>query len=109
MQFLKTLFWVIFAVIVVVFSLRNWAPVSINLWSGFMLDVKLPVLLIIGMLIGFLPTYAVHRTRMWRMKRRLDTVERNAAFAASPAATAAPAIPDSAPVAPSSPTHPLDI
>ncbi len=82
MHFLKTLFWVIFTVIAVIFSLRNWVPVSINLWSGLTLDVKLPVLIIIGMLFGFLPTYAVHRTRMWRMKRRLDTVERNTAITA---------------------------
>ena len=84
MHFLKTLFWVILAVIAVIFSLRNWQPVSINLWAGLTADVKLPVLLVIGMLIGFLPTYAVHRTKLWRLKRRIDNLERNALLAAGP-------------------------
>ncbi len=78
MHFLKTLFWVVLTVIAVIFSLRNWVPVSINLWAGLTADVKLPVLIVIGMLIGFAPTYAVHRTRMWRLHRRIDTLERNA-------------------------------
>lgn len=78
MHFLKTLFWVVLTVTAVIFSLRNWVPVPINLWAGLTADVKLPVLLLIGALIGFLPTYAVHRTRMWRLQRRIDTLERNA-------------------------------
>lgn len=93
MHFLKTLFWVILAVIAVIFSLRNWQPVPINLWAGMTADVKLPLLLVIGMLIGFLPTYAVHRTKLWRLKRRIDNLERNALLAESPA----PA-PDSRPI-----------
>ena len=84
MHFLKTLFWVILAVIAVIFSLRNWQPVPISLWAGLTADVKLPVLLVISMLIGFLPTYAVHRTKLWRLRRRIDSLERNAQPAAAP-------------------------
>ena len=72
MHFLKTLFWVILAVIVVIFSLRNWMPVPISLWAGLTADVKLPVLMAISIAIGFLPTYVVHRTKLWRLKRRID-------------------------------------
>ncbi|MFZ5706139.1 MAG: hypothetical protein ACOY5R_12870 [Pseudomonadota bacterium] len=82
MHFLKTLFWVILTVVAAVFSTRNWTPVSINLWAGLTADVKLPLLLLMGALIGFLPTYAIHRTRMWRLHRRIDTLERNSALAA---------------------------
>jgi len=78
MHFLKTLFWVVLTVTAVIFSLRNWTPVPINLWAGLTADVKLPLLLLIGALIGFLPTYAVHRARMWRLQRRIDTLERSA-------------------------------
>lgn len=94
MHFLKTLFWVVLAVIAVIFSLRNWVPVPINLWAGLTADVKLPVLLVIGVLIGFLPTYAIHRTRLWRLHRRIDTLERSALqapIAPAPVATTAPA------------------
>lgn len=89
MHFLKTLFWVVLAVIAVIFSLRNWVPVPINLWAGLTADVKLPVLLLIGALIGFLPTYAIHRTKLWRLHRRIDNLERNALVAAQPAAVGA--------------------
>jgi len=85
MHFLKTLFWVILAVIAVIFALRNWVPVPVNLWAGLTADVKLPVLLVIGMLIGFLPTYAIYRTMLWRLRRRIDNLERNAALTTTPA------------------------
>lgn len=88
MHFLKTLFWVVLAVIAVIFSLRNWVPVPINLWAGMTADVKLPVFLLVGILIGFLPTYAVHRTKLWRLHRRIDNLERNALVAAPPAPAA---------------------
>ena len=91
MHFLKTLFWVVLAVIAVIFSLRNWAPVPINLWAGMTADVKLPVLLLLGVLIGFLPTYAVHRTKLWRLHRRIDNLERNALVAPSPLPSTSPA------------------
>ena len=77
MHFLKTLFWVVLAVIAVVFSLRNWSAVSVNLWAGLTADVKLPLLLAIAMLLGLVPTYAVQRARIWRLNRRIDTLERN--------------------------------
>jgi len=93
MHFLKTLFWVILAVIAVVFSLRNWAPVPISLWAGLTAEVKLPVLIVLGVLIGFVPTYAIHRTKLWRLKRRIDNLERNALLSGTPAPTAEPVNP----------------
>ncbi|ATE64099.1 LapA family protein [Rhizorhabdus dicambivorans] len=93
MHFLKTLFWVVLAVIAVIFSLRNWAPVPVNLWAGLTADVKLPVLLLVGMLIGFLPTYAIHRTKLWRLHRRIDNLERNALQSAPPAPVVEPILP----------------
>ncbi|WP_235538189.1 LapA family protein [Sphingomonas sp. Root720] len=94
MHFLKTLFWAALAVIAVIFSLRNWVPVPINLWAGLTADVKLPVVLLLGAVVGFLPTYAVHRTKLWRLHRRIDNLERNALGAASSAPLSAPAAPD---------------
>lgn len=97
MQFLKTLFWVVTAVIAVVFALRNWTPVTINLWAGLQADVKLPVLVLGAMLVGFLPTYVLHRGTRWHMRRRIETMERNMAIqmpvAAEPTAPAPSATP----------------
>jgi uncharacterized integral membrane protein len=72
MQFLKTLFWVVLAVAMVLFSLTNWNMVTINLWGGLQADIKLPLLVIGAFLIGFLPTWALYRTRVWSLKRRLE-------------------------------------
>ncbi|MCA1749339.1 MAG: hypothetical protein LC634_07335 [Sphingomonadales bacterium] len=76
MDFLKTVFWVVVSALVVIMSINNWTPVTLNMWSGLQADVKLPVLLIVIFLIGFLPTMIYYRTKQWRLMRRLDTMER---------------------------------
>ena len=73
MQFLKTLFWVVLAVVMVLFARDNWHVVPVNLWAGLVADIKLPILVLIAWLIGFLPTFIVYRARIWSLKRRLDT------------------------------------
>ena len=77
MQFLKTLFWVLIAVVVVLFASRNWSDVTLSLWSDIQADIKLPVLLLIAFLIGFLPTWLILRARIWSHRRRIDAMERN--------------------------------
>ena len=76
MQFLKTLFWVIIAVIAAVFAMRNWTVVTLNLSAGFQLDAKLPVLLLIAFLVGWVPTYLLVLTTRWTLGRRIDGAER---------------------------------
>ena len=77
MQFLKTLFWVLIAVVVVLFATRTWSDVSLSLWSDIQADIKLPVLLLIVFLLGFLPTWLTMRARLWSHRRRIDVMERN--------------------------------
>ncbi len=79
MQFLKTLFWVVIAVVAAVFAYRNWEPVTLNLWGGLQADVKLPVLVIAAFLIGLLPGVLLHQATRWRLRRRLAEAERNLA------------------------------
>lgn len=76
MQFLRTLFWVVIAVMAVIFAIRNWTPVVVNLWGGLEADIKLPVLLLIAFLIGFLPWFLLHKATRWQLKRKLETVQR---------------------------------
>lgn len=75
MQFLKTLFWVVFAVVMVLFARDNWHVVKppIQLWGGLELDIKLPVLVLLAFLLGFVPTFIIYRARLWSMRRRLET------------------------------------
>lgn len=85
MQFLRTAFWVVLVIIIMIFTVTNWTPVSINLWSGKQLVTKLPVLVIVAFLAGSLPFWALHKATRWRLRRKLDNAER-ALAAAVPAA-----------------------
>src|SRR5687768_11625860 len=72
MQFLKTLFWVTVAVVLVLFARENWAPVPVDL-GNHIVEVKLPVLVVGAFLLGFLPTFILYRARLWSLRRRLET------------------------------------
>jgi len=76
MNFLKTLFWVVVAVWLAIFANRNWADVTINLWGNIQADVKLPVLILLTFLLGFLPPFLILRGRIWGLKRKLALAER---------------------------------
>ena len=76
MQFLKTLFWVVLAIVAAVFAMNNWQPVKVMLWGGLVLEIKLPVLVFGAFLIGFLPTFGWPRGSRWRMQRRIESHER---------------------------------
>jgi uncharacterized membrane protein YciS (DUF1049 family) len=79
MQFLKTLFWVLLAVVVALFGSRNWSNVTLNLWGDIQADIKVPILLLIVFLLGFLPTWLIMRARIWSLNRRLDALDRTRA------------------------------
>jgi len=76
MNFLRTLFWVVVAVSLAIFATRNWTDVTINLWGNIQADVKLPVLILLAFLIGFLPPFLILRGRIWALKRKLALAER---------------------------------
>ena len=77
MQFLKTLLWVLLAVVVALFASRNWVPVTLALWGDIQADIKLPALLLLVFLAGFLPTWLTMRAKMWALTRRIEAMERN--------------------------------
>jgi uncharacterized integral membrane protein len=76
MNFLKTLFWVVVAVSLAIFATRNWTDITLNLWGNIQADIKLPVLILLIFLIGFLPPFLVLRGRIWSLRRRLAVAER---------------------------------
>lgn len=86
MQFLRTVFWVVLAVVGVIFATANWTPVTVNLWSGMVLDTRLPVLMLVTFLLGLLPMLIVHRATRWSLRRRLDTANRALTETAPPPA-----------------------
>ncbi len=76
MQFLKTLFWMMLAVSIAIFATRNWRDVTVDLWGPLAADIKLPVLLGLMLLIGWLPTWLIFRGRLWQAQRKLLLLER---------------------------------
>ena len=76
MRFLKTLFWIVVAVLVSLFAARNWRDVTISLWGNLEADVKIPLLLAAMFLIALVPTVLVYRARIWRLNNRIGMARR---------------------------------
>jgi len=91
MQFLKTVFWVLLAVLVALFAVRNWGDVTLNLWGDIQADVKIPILMLVAFLLGWLPTWLIMRARLWTMRRRLEAMDRQRATEITPEPVAEPA------------------
>lgn len=76
MQFLKTLFWAMVTALVVIFASRNWFSVTVSLWGGLAADIKLPVLLLLAFLAGFVPCFVIYHAASWRFRRKTDVLQR---------------------------------
>ena len=92
MQFLKTLFWMVLAVSLAIFASRNWRDVTIDLWGPLQADIKLPLLLALMVILGWLPTWLIMRGRLWQAKRKAMLLERPVPVSPPPAATPEPTI-----------------
>jgi uncharacterized integral membrane protein len=90
MQFLRTLFWVMIAAFVAIIASENWRDVTLDLWGNLQADIKIPVLLLLAFLLGFLPTWLIMRGKIWRLKRRLLQEDQATPVPPAPAAPAAP-------------------
>jgi hypothetical protein len=86
MSFLKTLLWIVVAVIVALFCFNNWTVVDVNLWSGLILETKLPLLLAVFFLLGLIPPLLLWQATRYRLRRRMTSETGTAAAPISPAA-----------------------
>ena len=78
MQFLKTLVWMVLAVSIAIFATRNWRDVTVNLWGPLAMDIKLPLLMALMVLLGWLPTWLILRSKLWNARRKILLLERPA-------------------------------
>ena len=92
MRFLRLLFWLFLALLAALFLGRNWTDVTVDLWGNMQADIKLPLLLIIAFVLGWLPASLLWRSRLWRMKRAQ-------AIAAAPPPSFPPVTEDPEPIA----------
>jgi uncharacterized membrane protein YdfJ with MMPL/SSD domain len=93
MRFLKLLLFILLALALAWFAALNWVPVTIRLWAPYELVIRLPVLIVAAVLLGWLPSAILHSLSRWRWNRRLTRTERELEArrgAAEPAAAAPP-------------------
>jgi putative membrane protein len=76
MRFLTTLMWMAIAVVCAIFSVRNWNNVTLDLWGPLQADIKVPLLMAIMFLLGFVPIWLVMRGKLWAARRKLIALER---------------------------------
>ena len=69
MRFLNLLFWLVVVALLTSLAIENWRDVTISLWGNLQADIKIPVLLALMLLLGWLPAYVAYRTRLWRLRR----------------------------------------
>ncbi len=75
MQIIRTIAWVLLALVLLVFSFNNWDPVEIKIWENLVLETKKPALVIIAFLAGLLPIWLLYTGMRWRLTRRIKSLE----------------------------------
>lgn len=80
MQIIRTILWVIITAMLVAFIAMNWIYVPVNFWplnNGNYLHLQWPVGLValLFFLLGAIPMWLVHRATIWRLNRRIQTLE----------------------------------
>ncbi|WP_197273849.1 LapA family protein [Citromicrobium sp. JL477] len=75
MQIVRMILWVILLVAVIIFSWSNWNPVEVTIWDNLVVETKVPALVIISFLIGFLPVWLYSRGVIWSLNRKIRSLE----------------------------------
>jgi len=75
MQVIRTIIWVLILFGVLLFSFFNWNPVEVTIWDNLVVETKVPALVIISFLIGFLPVWLYSRGVIWSLNRKIRSLE----------------------------------
>lgn len=75
MQIVRTIVWVLVLAALLAFSMVNWEPVEVTIWTDLIVETKIPALVIVAFLLGLLPMWLVHRGVRWRLERRIAALE----------------------------------
>lgn len=103
MQALRTVIWVIIAVMLTVFAVANSQPVAVSVWPGYVAELPLSILIILVFLTGFLPPFLFNMGNRWMLGRKIAVQEQVIAQLKTPAPAPTPA----AMIAPDTETSPL--
>lgn len=110
MQIVRTALWVLIFVGIALFSAINWKPVEVNLWGDFVVETKVPVLVIVSFLLGLVPMWLYHRGAKWSLNRRINSLENAVRSSALSSRHSAPpsSSASAAPVSPAANPAPTD-
>ncbi|MGC1270039.1 MAG: hypothetical protein WA842_05505 [Croceibacterium sp.] len=83
MQIVRTIVWVLLLVALLIFSVANWEPlVTVRIWENMVVDTRLPAIVVVSFLLGFVPLWLLHRASLWQAHRRINALETAARAAA---------------------------
>jgi lipopolysaccharide assembly protein A len=77
MQFLRTVFWVVLAVVGVIFAFNNGQRVDVVMWDDISANTPLWMVALLSFLMGLLPILILHRATRWNLNRKLEAANRN--------------------------------
>ena len=76
MQIIRTIIWVLLLVALLLFSIANWDPtITVRIWDGIVVDTKLPAIVIVSFVIGFVPIWLYYRAAKWQWRRKVTSLE----------------------------------
>lgn len=75
MRVIRTVIWVVLLTALGLFSINNWTAVTVKIWENLLWETKLPALVILSFLAGWLPMWLLHVAGRWRMRRRISALE----------------------------------
>lgn len=92
MQIVRTIVWVVLLTALLVFSFANWDPtITVKIWRNLVVETKIPAIVIVSFLVGFVPMWLLYRANRWQLQRRIGSLEGTARQAATiPVAAPAP-------------------
>lgn len=109
MHIVRTIVWVLLLVALLIFSVANWEPVvTVRIWENLVVDTRLPAIVVIAFLLGFLPLWLLHRASLWQAHRRIRGLEASARSTAQMAASMLPPQPPAPAPDPNADFPPID-
>ena len=79
MQIVRMIVWVLLLTALLVFSFANWnPPVVVSIWPNLVMQTKIPAIVVVSFLIGFVPMWLVYRATRWQHHRRIASLESGA-------------------------------
>ena len=91
MQIVRMIVWVVLLTALLVFSFANWDPtITVKIWRNLVVETKIPAIVIVSFLVGFVPMWLLYRASKWQLQRRINTLETTARQTATIPVTTAP-------------------